>query len=413
MDVPLGGKVTASVHVSSSTGFEVGVASSVGPFDNIDPKDGSRLNLALTITERVVPITSTTVYSHKEVIALDSSGNHVWNPTTTPPVQEPPGCNPAQGELCELTGITINTTAAAVGQSFQSFNEAVGNVNGAGPSQLHQFSNISITQDPQSNYFATDKGFSLAPRIAYDLLSRPDFNFYLDTTTSGPGFEGGIIRQIRLDGANSGFDLPSSDKTWGKLLFQSDAFLLHPAGQIISINTSIGKVELVRLPDAAVPDAMAPNSQVFGGKGLREGLMDGPTLAALGADGTLLILETINKRVQAFDLNLNPAQKFGIAKTEYFFPLREQAVSRYLDFSVEYAGYLYVLWVDATNQFTLDIYDPQGTWLTSTVGLDAQTLTVNYWRDVFTQNLQVLRLPDGSLPDRTEPSISHWIPSTP
>jgi hypothetical protein len=25
----------------------------------------------------------------------------------------------------------------------------------------------------------------------------------------------------------------------------------------------------------------------------------------------------------------------------------------------------------------------------------------------------VLKLPDGSLPERTEPSVSHWIPSTP
>ena len=33
--------------------------------------------------------------------------------------------------------------------------------------------------------------------------------------------------------------------------------------------------------------------------------------------------------------------------------------------------------------------------------------------DIFTQNYQVLKLPDGSLPARTEPSISHWIPSTP
>ena len=40
-------------------------------------------------------------------------------------------------------------------------------------------------------------------------------------------------------------------------------------------------------------------------------------------------------------------------------------------------------------------------------------LTVNYWRDIFTENCQVLTLPDGSIPDRTEPSISHWIPSTP
>jgi hypothetical protein len=40
-------------------------------------------------------------------------------------------------------------------------------------------------------------------------------------------------------------------------------------------------------------------------------------------------------------------------------------------------------------------------------------MAVSYFRDVYTQNFQVLRLPNGDLPDRTEPSISHWIPSTP
>jgi hypothetical protein len=74
---------------------------------------------------------------------------------------------------------------------------------------------------------------------------------------------------------------------------------------------------------------------------------------------------------------------------------------------------MYVLWVDPSGVFTLDIYDPQGAWLTSTTGLNAQSMAVNYWRDVYTQNLQVLEFPNGDLPARTEPSISHWIPSTP
>jgi hypothetical protein len=409
--VPLGGKVTASVQVYSASEFEVGHASD-GPFDNLDPSGGGTLNLPLTLVEVLVPITATTVYSHEEVMELDSDGNHVWNPTTTPPVQAAPGCNPAQGQLCQVTGITINTTAGAMGQSWQSYNAAVANCSGGSASQLHQFSNLSIGQTPESGYFFSGCGFSIAPRLAYDLLNRPDFNFYLATTTPGSNFNG-VIRQVRLDGTSSGFDAPDSNKAWGKLLYESDAFLLHPAGQIISVNSSIHKIELVRLPSAAVSDDMAPTSQVYGGQGLREGLMDDPTRAALAPNGTLLVLESINNRVQAFDLNANPAQKFGSSGTDYFFPLREQAVSRYLDFAVEFAGYMYVLWVDPSGVFTLDIYDPQGAWLTSTTGLNAQSMAVNYWRDVYTQNLQVLEFPNGDLPARTEPSISHWIPSTP
>jgi hypothetical protein len=172
---------------------------------------------------------------------------------------------------------------------------------------------------------------------------------------------------------------------------------------------------VVNLPSAAVADDQAPFSQAYGGKGLREGLMDGPSLAALAPDGTVLVLEVINARIQAFDLNANPSQRFGTAKADYYFPLKQQAVTQYLDFSVEFAGYMYVLWVNlsAAPVYTLDIYDPQGNWLTSTPGFDARRMTVNYFRDVYTQNYDVLRLPDGNLPARSEPAISHWVPSTP
>jgi len=30
-----------------------------------------------------------------------------------------------------------------------------------------------------------------------------------------------------------------------------------------------------------------------------------------------------------------------------------------------------------------------------------------------TLNYQVLKLPNGAIPNKTEPSVSHWIPSTP
>jgi len=50
---------------------------------------------------------------------------------------------------------------------------------------------------------------------------------------------------------------------------------------------------------------------------------------------------------------------------------------------------------------------------TRTTGFEAGKLAVSYWRDLFALNYQVLKLPSGALPDRTEPSVSHWSPSTP
>jgi hypothetical protein len=403
-DVPLGGKVTFNVGFYSSDGWLAGNGSD-GPEDNTDPVSG-----LITITENKVPLNSETVYTHKEIIVLDDDGNHQWEATKTPPSEvRPSGCNPDNGQLCQLNGITISTTNAQVGQAWQAYNSSVDNCSSGGASQLFQFANLSITEDPQSGYLFSGCGFEGSVRIVYDLLGNDDFNFYIDPTDGN-----NLIRQIRLSGGTPSFDGPRSNKAWGKLEFASDALLLHPAGHIISINGDKNKIEVVKLPDAAVADAEAPLTQVYAGKGIREGLVTGPTHAALHPDGSILILESGNNRIQAFDLHANPAPIFGGGA--YYVPLKDTPTA-YLDLAVEYTGYMYVLSYvtgeSGEEAFRLDIYTPEGDWLARTPGVNAARLAVNYWRDIFTQNYQVLKLPDGSLPARTEPSISHWIPSTP
>jgi hypothetical protein len=409
--VPLGGLVTVNVGFYSDNQWLAGQGS-VGPVLNLEGTNPP-LKLAIDTTENQVPLLPTTVYSHKEVIVLNASGEHEWLATTTPPSQtSPSGCNPVNGDLCALTGIAVNTTGAGVGYTWQSYNNAVTNCSNGALAQLYQFANISTTQDPESDYLFSGCGFDGPVRVVYDLLGNPDYNFYLDTSTTGPGFSG-VIRQIRLSSGNAGFDGPNSNKAWGKLQFPSDALLLHPAGQIISIHSAVNKIEVISLPNAAVADDTALLSQAYGGTGTRPGLLNGPVLAALAPDGTLLVLESINNRIQAFDLNANAVPMFG---GEYSFPLKEQAVGAYLSFAVEYTGYMYVLWKagDPSDEvFTLDLYTPQGQWLSSTTGLIAAQIAVSYWRDIYAENFQVLQLPNGTLPPRTEPSISHWIPSTP
>ena len=403
-DVPLDGQVTFNVGFYSSDGWLAGNGS-VGPLLNTDP-----LSPSITITENKVPLSSNTVYTHKEIIVLDDEGNHQWEATTTPPSEvRPSGCNPDDGQLCQLNGVTISTTNAQVGQAWQAYNASVDNCSGGGASQLFQFANLSITQDPQSGYLFSGCGFEGTVRIVYDLLGNEDFNYYIDPTDGN-----NLIRQIRLSGGTPSFDGPQSNKAWGKLEFASDALLLHPAGHIISINGDKNKIEVVKLPEAHVADAEAPLTQVYAGKGIREGLVTGPTHAALHPDGSILILESGNNRIQAFDLHANPAPIFGGGA--YYVPLKDTPTA-YLDLAVEYTGYMYVLSYvtgePGSEAFRLDIYTPEGDWLARTTGVNAARLAVNYWRDIFTQNYQVLKLPDGSLPARTEPSISHWIPSTP
>jgi hypothetical protein len=407
MSVPDGGMVTVSVGFYSDSGWLAGQGS-VGPVDNTS--SNGPLDLSITITENLVPLRPDTGYTHKELIVLDASGNHQWEAAAAPTVPATPDgqCESADGQLCEWTGITVSTVNAAVGYAWQAYNSAVTNCATGSVSQLYQFANLSITQNPQSQYLFSGCGFSGALRIVYDLLGKKDWNFYLDPTNNN-----NLIRQIRLSGSTADFDGPNSNKSWGRFRFVSDAMLLHPAGRMISINEALNKIEVVNLPDAAVADEDAPLSQVYSGMGIREGLLNGPTHAALDPDGTILILETKNNRIQSFDLGANPVPKF--TQGAYYVSLTDTPTA-YLDLAVEYTGYLYVLsytGVPGSLLYRLDIYTPEGEFLARTTGFNAARLTVNYWRDVFALNYNVLMLPNGTLPARTEPSVSHWIPTTP
>ena len=250
-------------------------------------------------------------------------------------------------------------------------------------------------------------------RIIYDLMGSQNNNFYLDSTG-----ETHLARQIRLAmDQKPDFDRPDSNKCWGAFNAPSDAFLLHPARKLISINSEYDKIEVLHLPDGAVPDEEASLAQVYSATGTREGLISGPICGAVAPDGAILVLESKNQRIQAFDLGGNPAKHFGSKQDQYYVPLKEETSPvTYLDMAVEYVGYIYVLshiTVQGLYQYRLDIYTPEGDWLCRTTGVNAAKLDVDFWRNAFTLNYERLTYPDGTLPTVTEPSVSKWIPSTP
>ena len=80
--VPAGGNVKVDVGFYTATEWLAGQGS-IGPVPNTATQ--GTLPLAITITENLVPLTTNTKYSHKEIIRLDTNGNHVWLGTTTAP----------------------------------------------------------------------------------------------------------------------------------------------------------------------------------------------------------------------------------------------------------------------------------------------------------------------------------------
>ena len=84
----------------------------------------------------------------------------------------------------------------------------------------------------------------------------------------------------------------------------------------------------------------------------------------------------------------------------------------YLDLGLEGKGYMYVLsfvndGMDAAD-YRLDIYDPQGNFLTRTTGVAAARMAVDTFRNVYTLNYETI----ANAPS-VEPSLSQWEPSTP
>jgi hypothetical protein len=84
----------------------------------------------------------------------------------------------------------------------------------------------------------------------------------------------------------------------------------------------------------------------------------------------------------------------------------------YASMATETKGYIYVLsYVPPGSDiadFTLDIYQPDGSWLAATGGVNAGDIVLDMWRNLYTLNFESFPGPNG----RTEPSISIWTPST-
>jgi hypothetical protein len=156
---------------------------------------------------------------------------------------------------------------------------------------------------------------------------------------------------------------------------------------------------------------------VAGGQGTRPGRMTSPVAAAVSADGVVLVLEdgTAGNRLLAFDVAGNPLPYFKRQKeSPYWMRLASTAGATYLDMSVEFTNYIYVLSQDPNDQtITLSIYHPtqaDTAPICATPNVNAGAIAVDYWRSLYALNYDVLTL-GGAFPAITEPSVSVWRPN--
>ncbi|HEY6991770.1 MAG TPA: hypothetical protein VH369_25485 [Bryobacteraceae bacterium] len=413
--VPLGGMVTLTVGFYEPNGTQVGHGTT-GPIPNMPPSGGAS-GPAITITQLPVPLLSCTAYKHNQKTALNGQNEHYWVPGLPPEVpSSPSACGPNPGNICQFRNITYNSSMGYIGYGWQSYSNSDCDSGASG--QLDQMANIPGVNDAsgnaQSGYAAMPCALDGPATLMYDPLGRASMNYYLDTSS-----QLNVLRQVQLNPPK--FSDPRDHRAWGIFNLPPDDLLLHPAGVVITINTALSRMESLKLPTAPVSDAEAAISllaNLHAGQGKRPGLLNGPTAATITSDGVILVLEAGNNRIHAVDAFGNPIRHFSNQPEPYFLELSATggADTQYLDIAVEFSGFIYVL-SSSNSVYRLDIYKPDQTGtdpFCKVMGVNAAKVTVDYWRNVYSLNYEVLMvnnaLPPGGI---TEPSISQWIPETP
>ncbi|MBB3226351.1 hypothetical protein FHW69_000941 [Luteibacter sp. Sphag1AF] len=427
-DIPAGGRLKVYVFFYAANGWQAGQGES-GWIDARGTKDATLVINGLEITTNEVPLTKDSVYTHASKIAYDQArGGHYWHAVkVSPDATSATAPTDPKKSIQRLMSITTAQRPAMMAYAWQAtgLNVPLDDASATPVNQsMYTLQNLSTLEDPDSAYATPAVGFNSPPGVFYDVASPQNGtgrNFFADSTRGdfdavrNPA--GGMhIRRVALTyrGQPPAFKTRSNE-SWGRFPMAMDRYILHPQGAVIGINYSTHKIYILQLPTAHTTDDKAPLATMASGEGLREGMLSGPRAIATGLDGRVLILESGNNRIQAFDLQGKPVAYFKDAKSGQktsIMALRDSENSTYLDLAVEAKGYLYVLRCRSPvrpENYMVDLYQPDGTFLTSTPRVTADKITVDLLRNMFSLNYEVIYGKDG----RPEPSVSLWIPPAP
>ncbi len=412
--VPSGGKVTVDVVLTTAEGYIIGRSvdamgkeGPVGPIPNTPEMAGT---IVVPIKERLIPLTQGTRYLHDLELKVEN-GHRVWVEGPAPTATRAVLCQGQDDRLCNLGGITINQRTGMAGYGFQAGGQGDRKYCGeSGGGVMYLFQNIFLAANPEQGLKALPCGFRHPAGIVYDKLGpQSGRHFFLEPAADGLSY---FLESVVLD-RSTPFQL-NNPLAWGRFTQALESLAVVPTGYVVGVSRLTHKMEILQLPTMAVDRAQAPEAVPFavlkGGEGTREGLMSAPVAVAV-LEATILVLETGNARIQAFDVSANPVRLFKNG-TSATVELEKTPNLEYLDIAVEGLGYIYVL--SAANgglnagDYRLDVFTPQGNLLNRTTGVAAARMAVDTFRNVYALNYASL----AGAP-RVEPSLSQWVPSTP
>lgn len=425
---PEGGTVKIDAWVYTKDKWVAGYGTS-GELVNF-PATAGLVNIMLT--QCTPPLTALTTYQHYAKTVIGETCAFAENPTSAcfQVVPTPPAPTATRFDLdclspdaiCEPGSITVSETTGHVGYAFRATGQDIPPCSG-NDTQIYPTDSLYVFQDifntGSTNTVLVPCGFSRKPALVYPLIGPPSGGgntFFLqpgvDPRTNLPVHH---VRQTTVtEGmSNAMFDLNQST-CWGQFTQAQDALVVHPAGYVTGVNRATHKLEILQLDsNGQRPDNMAAQTWVKAGEGTRVGLLGSPVAIGVALDGTLVVLEAGNGRIQAFDLTGNPVNYFN---NNPVVTLRSQAEEvTYLDMAVDATGYMYVLYFlgegGKAADYFLDIYDPDGGYVSTTEGIAAARIAVDFFRNIYTLNYERLGPASGPGSIRPQPSVSIWVPS--
>lgn len=317
-DIPAGGWLRVIAGIYASNGWLCGHWESE-ELRALPPAGGGPLRTGGTIREVLVPLSSDTKYGYKQRIAYDAAnGGHVWDarsPRPTGTVADR-SCANTWKDLCEISSLSLNGSGFQIGYSWQASSHRLPWCQSSSDpqqSQANAFQNLSVLGRPEDRLLFPTCSFKARTLVAYDQFldeDKPDEvsqrNFFLDPRSDPPH-----LRQVVLGSGRPQFDLGVRRPSFGTIgLRLADGLAVHPNGFAVASSWADDVLAIAELPQAGVPDSDAKPAPLLAGSGERAGLLRGPKALTVMPDGRILVLETINRRLQAFDTHANPVPSF-------------------------------------------------------------------------------------------------------